>query len=66
MEHFNSTPQAAELLGIKPDTLQKAIWQRRVKPPEKGPSGQYLWTLRDIEHASWILLHRAYKSAGGK
>ena len=61
MNQFYSTPQVAGLLGIKPDTLQKAIWQGRVTQPMKGPSGHYLWTLRDIEHASWVLLHRACK-----
>lgn len=66
MESFYSTPQVAALLGIKPDTLQKAIWQGRVKPPDKDPSGQYLWTLQDIERASWVLLHRAYKPTEGK
>ena len=66
MNQFYSTRQVARLLAIKPDTLQKAIWQRRVRPPEKGPSGQYLWTLRDIEHASLVLLHRAYKPTEGE
>ena len=64
MESFYSTPQVAGLLDIKPDTLQKAIWQGRVKPPMKGPSGQYLWTLRDIEHACWALLHKLYEPTG--
>ena len=61
MNQFYSTPQVAGLLGIKPDTLNKAIWQGRVNPPMKGPSGQYLWTLPDIEHASWVLRHQSYK-----
>ena len=65
MNQFYSTPQVAGLLGIKPDTLQKAIWQGRVKAPMKGPSGQYLWTLQDIEHTSWALLHRAYEPMEG-
>jgi DNA-binding transcriptional MerR regulator len=63
MTQFYSTPQVAKLLGIKPDTLQKAIWQTRLNPPMKGPSGQYLWTKRDIDHASWVLLHKAYELA---
>ncbi len=65
MNQFYSTRQVAGLLNIKPDTLQKAIWQNRVRPPMKGPSGQYLWTVKDIEHASWVLLHRAYELTGG-
>ena len=58
---FYSTREVAGLLEIKPDTLAKAIWQGRVNPPMKGPSGQYLWTLRDIERASWVLLRRAFE-----
>ena len=65
MTQFYSTRQVAGLLAIKPDTLQKAIWQGRVNPPMKGPSGQYLWTLRDIQHSSWALLHKAYELAEG-
>ena len=65
MTQFYSTRQVAGLLNIKPDTLAKAIWQRRVNAPVKGPSGQYLWTLRDIEHASWVLLHKSYDDKHG-
>ncbi len=66
MTQFYSTRQVAGLLGIKPDTLQKAIWQNRVIPPTKSPSGSYLWTLSDIERASWVLLHQAYKSTAAE
>ena len=55
MTQFYSTRQVAVLLAIKPDTLQKAIWQGRVNPPPKSPSGQYLWTITDIESAAWSL-----------
>jgi len=60
MNRFYSTRQVAGFLDIKPGTLQKAIWQGRVIPPSKGPSGQYLWTIPDIESASWAL--RCYES----
>ena len=59
MTQFYSTRQVAKLLGIKPDTLQKAIWTGRATPPEKSPSGQYLWVKADIERISWALLHRS-------
>ena len=55
MKDFYSTRQVAGFLDIKPGTLQKAIWQNQVIPPSKGPSGQYLWQLRDIESAAWAL-----------
>lgn len=53
---FYSTRQVAQvILKIKPDTLQKAVWQGRVKAPSKSPSGDYLWTVSDAEAASWAL-----------
>ena len=55
MNQFYSTRQVAELLHIKPDTLSKAIWQGRIEQPTKSPSGNYLWTIKDIEHAAWVL-----------
>ena len=60
MTQYYSTRQVAGLLNIKPDTLQKAIWQNRVVPPEKGPGGNYLWEESDIQRASWALLHRSW------
>lgn len=60
MSDYYSTRQAASLLGIKPCRLQQAIWQNRINPPAKGPSGQYLWTIKDIDHASWALLKKSY------
>lgn len=65
MPQFYSTRQVAGLLHLKPDTLQKAIWQNRVRPPMKGPSGHYLWMLSDIERASWVLLHKSYEPTEG-
>ena len=63
MIEFYSTRQVAQkILKIKPDNLQKAVWQNRVKAPSKGPSGQYLWTIPDIESASWHLRrHREFE-----
>lgn len=61
MMSFLSTRQVAKLLGITPACLTKALWDGRVDPPQKAPSGSYLWTLRDIEKASWALRRRAFK-----
>lgn len=55
MNQFFSTRQVAEILGVKPDTLSKAIWTGRLKSPLKSPSGSYLWTKQDIEKAAWAL-----------
>jgi len=60
---YSNTRQAADQFGIKPTRLAKAVWDGRVDPPAKSPSGTYLWTLRDIERASWALLRRAYEPA---
>ena len=54
---FYGTPQvAADFLRVTVGKLTKAIWDGRVDPPAKSPSGAYLWTLDDIERASWQLL----------
>ncbi len=56
MEKYYSTRQVAiDVLGVKPDALSKAIWQGRVTPPTKSPSGQFLWTLPYIESAAWAM-----------
>lgn len=61
METYYGTKNVAEKLGLKPQTLNMAIWQGRVTPPAKGPAGNFLWTDEDINRASWALLHRAYE-----
>jgi len=65
---FYSTKQVAEKLGVRPQTLTTAIWNNRLDPPQKSPSGSYLWTDWDIQRASWALLKRAYEpnQSGGK
>ena len=56
---YRSTRQAAALLGINPSRLTRALWDGRVVPPVKSPSGAFLWTESDIQRASWDLLGRA-------
>lgn len=57
---YYSTREAAKRIGIRPDTLQKAVWLGRVQAPTKGPGGAFLWALEDMQRASWALLRRAY------
>lgn len=57
---FFSTRQVARLLGVNPAALSRAIWDDRIDPPPKGPSGNYLWRLSDIERASWVLCRKAF------
>ncbi|MHC4637811.1 MAG: hypothetical protein ACYTBP_04105 [Planctomycetota bacterium] len=58
---FYSTRQAAKLLKVQPYILQQAIWNGRMNAPEKGPAGAYLWTEKDLNHASWVLFHREFR-----
>ena len=57
--NYLSTREVARLLGISASRLTKAVWSGNVDPPQKSPSGNFLWTPADIEHASWVLLHRS-------
>jgi hypothetical protein len=63
---YHSTRQAATTIGVTPNALNRAIWEGRVNAPVKSPSGAYLWTERDIEHASWVLRHRAPSTKGAR
>lgn len=56
---YHSTRQVARLLKVSVSLLTKAVWSGRVNPPQKSPSGNFLWTPRDVEHASWVLLGRS-------
>jgi hypothetical protein len=58
---FFNTRQVAKILGVRPDNLSRALWAGRVDPPQKSPSGHFLWTNEDIARASWVLNHRAYE-----
>jgi len=53
------TKQAAAMLGVRPGTLTRAIWEGRIPPPTKGPGGAYVWSRLDIERASWVLRRRS-------
>jgi len=54
---FN-TREAAALLGVSPSLLSRAVWDGKFTAPDKGPGGAFLWTLADLERASWALRHR--------
>jgi len=58
---FISTKQAARVLGVSPGKLQQDLWHERMTPPpDKSPSGGYLWGNADIERYSWQVLRRPY------
>ena len=51
-----NTRVAAELLGVRPPALQRAVWDGRIETPEKfGRS--YIWRTQQLEQAAWAL-HR--------
>ena len=52
------TKEAAAMLGVRPGTLTRAVWEGRIQSPTKGPGGAFLWTDEDVERASWALLGR--------
>lgn len=64
MRH-RSTREAARLLNVSVSRLAKAVWDGRVESPQKSPSGSFLWSERDIEQASWILLRRPFQVEKG-
>jgi hypothetical protein len=57
MEYL-STRDAAEVLGVETSTLSKAVWNRRLREPERGPGGCFIWTREDLERAAWLLRHK--------
>jgi hypothetical protein len=52
------TKQAAAILGLRPGTLTRAVWEGRLTPPAKAPGGAYVWTEADLRRAAWALLRR--------
>jgi hypothetical protein len=54
---FFSTSKVAKILGMKSSTLSRAVWAGDTDSPDKSPSGDFLWTPKDIERAA-VQLHR--------
>jgi len=63
--NYLSTRQVAQSLGVSVSRLTKAVLSGRVDAPQKSPSGNFLWTARDIDRASMVLLHRPFEQAEG-
>lgn len=62
---YLSTRQVSRLLDVSVSLLTKAVWDGRVDPPAKSPSGNFLWTHADIDRASWALLHKSFEHEKG-
>ena len=55
---YRSTREVGMLLGVLPGRINRAVWEGRLKPPSRGPSGSFLWTRDDARRACWVLLRR--------
>ena len=53
-----STPEVARMLKLPASRLSRIVWDGRLDPPTKGPGGAFLWTVYDIQRASWLLRGR--------
>ncbi len=62
---YKSTLQVSRILGVTVGRLSRAVWDGRISAPTKGPGNAFLWTKSDIEHASWVLLHKSYEPTEG-
>ncbi len=56
---FYGTRRVGQLLGIRPGRINRAIWEGRLSPPRRGPSGAFLWARDDVRRASRVLLRRS-------
>jgi len=58
---FLSTRQVARILDISINKIQRACWLNQIDPlPQKTPAGNFLWSIEDVNRASWVLLRRAF------
>ncbi len=54
MQKFYTTKEAAAILGVRIDKLQREVWLGNISQPCKI-SNRFLWTGRDIERAAGVL-----------
>jgi len=52
------TKEAARILGLRPGTLLKAIWEGRLREPVRGPGKAFIWSDDDLRRAAWLLRHK--------
>jgi len=51
---YRKTPTVADLLGISYWRLINLLRTRRLVPPQKDTSGDYVWTPEDVERARQV------------
>ena len=49
------TRQAAKVLGVKPTTLSRAVWDGRLQQPVRAPGGAFIWSDEDLRRAAWVM-----------
>jgi hypothetical protein len=52
---YQKTPAVADQLGISYTRLINLLRTRRLIPPQKDTSGDYVWSLEDVERARQVL-----------
>ena len=62
MGAFVGTKEAAALLGVRPGTLSKAVWDGRLAEPMRGPGNVRLWSQADLERAARVLRGQSLES----
>ena len=56
---FYKTPAVADLLGVGYYRLIGLLRSRRLAPPQKDSSGDYIWTPEDVERARQVFATRS-------
>lgn len=54
---MHRTSQVANILGVKPGTINRAIFEGRLLPPPKF-GAVYAWRDEDVHRASWVFRGR--------
>ena len=49
------TKTAAEILGVRPGTLLRAVWENRLKEPARGLGRAFIWSDEELRRAAWLL-----------
>ena len=57
------TREAADLLGVRPGTLTRAVWEGLIPTPAKAPGGAFVWSEDDLRRAARVLLGRSLTEA---
>lgn len=54
---------AADLIGVSYPTLMRLIQGRKIPPPRKDESGDYIWVEADLKRIRTVLANRTSRKA---